>query len=271
MLNLKPWIGKADLLFITLDSLRLDAAEEALERGLTPRLQALLPGHCWERRETPGNFTYPAHLAFFSGFLPTPAGQEKAPRLLAAEFPGSETIGETTVVFAEATVMEALANRGYRTVCIGGVGFFNQQTPLGRELPGRFMESHWDPSLGVTDRHSTENQVAVARQVLAALPAGQRLFLFLNVSAIHQPSCIFAEGAQTDSKETQIQALAYVDRHLPDLILEMARRAPLACVICSDHGTAFGEDGRWGHRLNHPVVLNVPYAEFLLDGGTAGD
>lgn len=28
-------------------------------------------------------------------------------------------------------------------------------------------------------------------------------------------------------------------------------------------GTAYGEDGFHGHRLNHPVVTNVPYAEFI--------
>ena len=31
-------------------------------------------------------------------------------------------------------------------------------------------------------------------------------------------------------------------------------------VICSDHGTAYGEDGYTGHRLAHPVVWDVPYA-----------
>ena len=35
-------------------------------------------------------------------------------------------------------------------------------------------------------------------------------------------------------------------------------------VICSDHGTAYGEDGYTGHRLAHPVVWEVPYAEFIL-------
>jgi hypothetical protein len=36
--------------------------------------------------------------------------------------------------------------------------------------------------------------------------------------------------------------------------------------VCSDHGTAYGEDGYRGHRLGHPVVWDVPYAEFLLEG-----
>jgi len=58
--------------------------------------------------------------------------------------------------------------------------------------------------------------------------------------------------------------LAYVDQHLPMLIDALRRRAPLTCILCSDHGTAYGEDGYWGHRVSHPVVWTVPYAEFAL-------
>jgi hypothetical protein len=32
----------------------------------------------------------------------------------------------------------------------------------------------------------------------------------------------------------------------------------------ADHGDAFGEGGRWGHRLAHPTVTTVPYAERFL-------
>ena len=42
------------------------------------------------------------------------------------------------------------------------------------------------------------------------------------------------------------------------------KRGPWLVVICSDHGTAYGEDGYTGHRLAHPVVWDVPYAEFVL-------
>ena len=34
--------------------------------------------------------------------------------------------------------------------------------------------------------------------------------------------------------------------------------------MCSDHGTAYGEEGYYGHRVAHPVVWTVPYAEFVL-------
>jgi hypothetical protein len=90
--------------------------------------------------------------------------------------------------------------------------------------------------------------------------------MFINISALHQPNCIFFPGETVDSKITQAAALAYVDRHLPPLFQAMQQRAPVMGIICSDHGTAYGEDDYHGHRLSHPVVWNVPYAEFVLPG-----
>ena len=90
------------------------------------------------------------------------------------------------------------------------------------------------------------------------------MFLFLNVSAIHQPNCCYLNGTTADSLATHAAALAYVDAQLPPLFDALRRRGSAMCVICSDHGTAYGEDGFQGHRLAHPVVWTVPYAEFVL-------
>jgi hypothetical protein len=264
MLDINRLIGDCDLLLITLDTLRFDVAQRSLYEGRTPNLAQWLPSDGWERRHTPGNFTYAAHQAFFAGFLPTPTRPGPHPRLFALLFSGSETIAPQTCVFDAPNIVAGLAGRGYHTVCIGGVGFFNKQSPLGSVLPGWFAESYWSEDLGVTSPHSTEDQVATAIAALKRLPDARRVFLFLNVSALHQPNCIFLPGASQDSPETQSAALAYVDRHLPTLVDSMRRRAPLLCIVCSDHGTAYGEDGYHGHRLSHPVVWDVPYAEFLL-------
>jgi hypothetical protein len=267
MLNANDLIGTHDVLFITLDTLRYDVARDALAAGHTPTMAAVLPGERWELRHTPGNFTYAAHHAFFAGFLPTPVAPGPHPRLFATRFPGSETTGERTYVFDAPDIVTGLAGLGYHTICIGGVGFFNKQSPLGNVLPGLFAESHWDPSLGVTDPHATEHQVQRATRCLEGLPETQRVFLFVNISAIHQPNCIFLPGAERDSLASHAAALAYVDRHLPPLFAAMQRRGPCLTLLCSDHGTAYGEDGYWGHRLSHPVVWDVPYAEFVLPAG----
>jgi hypothetical protein len=266
MINANKVIGTHDVLLVTLDTLRYDVARDTLTHGRTPNLAAVLPGGRWEERHSPGNFTYAAHQAFFAGFLPTPAVPGKHPRLFAVRFPGSETTTADTCVFDAPDIISGLAGRGYHTVCIGGVGFFNRQSPLGCVLPDLFAEAHWSPRLGVTDPHSTENQVGLAAEILAGLPRGRRVFLFLNVSAIHQPNCIFLEGAGEDSPASHAAALAYVDRHLPRLLTALQLRAPVLAVLCSDHGTAYGEDGYTGHRVCHPVVGTVPYAEFLLPG-----
>ncbi len=257
-MNVNALVGTHDVLFLVLDALRFDVAAAAQ----IPNLRKLIPGGPWELRHAPGNFTYASHQAFFAGFLPTPARPGRHPRLFSTRFEGSETTTGDTCVFETGDIVSGFAQRGYRTVCIGGVGFFNPANALGRVLPGYFQESHWSQDTGVTARDSTRAQVALAQRVLA--DAGkQRVFLFINVSALHQPNCHYLPGATQDSVQSHAAALEYVDAQLPPLFEALQARGPSLNIVCSDHGTAYGEDGFHGHRLNHPVVSNVPYAEFV--------
>ena len=266
MINAGELVGRTDLLFVTLDTLRYDVARDALAAGLTPNLKRALPPGGWEERHTPASFTYAAHHSFFAGFLPTPTRPGTHPRLFAARFEGSETTSEGTCVFDAPDIVSGLAARGYHTACVGGVGFFNKQNPLGRVLPGLFDESHWEPRFGVAEPRSTEHQVGKALEIISRVPAGRRLFIFLNVSAIHQPNCFYLPGDGRDSLDTHAAALAYVDGQLPPLFEALARRAETLAVLCSDHGTAYGEGGYQGHRVAHGAVWTVPYAEFVLRG-----
>jgi hypothetical protein len=260
---MKQLVGSADILFITLDTLRYDAAQSAWKAGQLRTLQPYLGPNGWQRRHTPGSFTYAAHHAFFAGFLPTPEGNGPHPRLFAAQFAGSESAVESTFTFDEPTLPQALAARDYHTICIGGTGFFNQQNELSRVLPGLFREAHWDPSLGVACRDSATNQVARAMRSLDA--AGeQRVFLFINVSAIHQPNWFYGAEHGPDTLATHQAALVAVDQAVQPLFQRMKERRQTFVILCSDHGHAYGEDGYHGHRLGHEVVWNVPYAEFML-------
>lgn len=263
MLDGNAIVGRCDVVLVTLDTLRYDVAVAALQAGQTPNLAARLPGGQWERRHSPGSFTYAAHQAFFAGFFPTPARPGAHPRLFALRFEGSETITDHTCVFDAPDLISGFAGRGYHTACIGGVGFFNKQNPLGNALPALFAESHWSPQLGVTEPRAPDHQVALACEIAARTPG--RLFLFVNVSALHQPNCHYLPGATADSPQTQAAALAYVDSRLPALFEAFARRGPTLFIVCSDHGTTYGEDGYYGHRLAHPVVWTVPYAEWLSE------
>jgi hypothetical protein len=267
--NLNQIVGSHDLLLITFDTLRYDVAQSLWEQGRTPNLAKLLLPTGWEMRHSPGNFTYAAHQAFFAGFLPTPIAPGNHIRPFALEFAGSTTTGPETCILDAASIPEGLANRGYRTICIGGVGFFNLQNPLSCVLPGLFQERYWSPELGVTDPNSTENQVALACKRLQAIPAQERVFLFINLSALHQPNYFYLPGATSDSLSSHAAALEYIDRALVPLWQALARRGPSFAILCSDHGTTYGEDGYTGHRLAHPQVWTVPYAEVLLSGASA--
>ena len=263
MLNVNQLVGTHDILLLTFDTLRYDVAQTLLEQGRLPNLATLLPDG-WEARHSPGSFTYAAHHAFFAGFFPTPIQPGAHPRPFALTFEGSATITPETCVLDAGSLPEGLTTRGYRTICIGGVGFFNQRNPLGQVLPNLFQERYWSPALGVTDRHSTEHQVQLACNRLLAIPPEQRVFLFINLSALHQPNYFYLPGARQDSLESHAAALEYVDRALVPLWRRLRDRAPTFAILCSDHGSAYGEAGYTGHRCAHPVVWTVPYAEILI-------
>jgi len=254
-----------DLLLLVLDTLRFDVAESEMRSGHTPNLARLLRAG-WEERHSPGSFTYAAHQSFFAGFLPTPARPGAAhTRLFAAQFTGSETTGAMTKVFDAPDIVTGLRGEGWRTICIGGVGFFNLQNPLSRVLPGLFEEQYWDSRFAVTERESTRWQFEFAAEKLK-VEAGRPTFLFINVSALHQPNYFYL-GSATDCVESHAAALRYVDAQIPILVRALeAKSRPTFCIVTSDHGTAYGENGWTGHRVAHPVVWTVPYGEAMVNG-----
>lgn len=257
-------VGTHDIALITIDTLRYDVAARLAESGETPFLARVLPGGRWERRHTPASFTYAAHHAFFAGFLPAPTAPGPHERLFAAAFPGSATSGGQTWVFEAPEVVTALAKAGYHTLCLGGVGFFNLRSPLGSVLPALFAEAHWRPEFGVTAIHGLEAQIDQLELSIAQTAAP--LFTFLNIASLHQPNRHYLHGAEEDGIDSHAAALSYVDGQLPRLFRALASRGrPCFVIICSDHGTAYGEDGYLGHRIAHEVVWTVPYAQFTLE------
>jgi|CXWL01.1.fsa_nt_gi hypothetical protein len=268
--NMHVVVGDHDVILITLDTLRFDAAENAFAHGRLPVLSRWLPSTGFECRQSPGSFTFAAHQAFLAGFLPTPARPGVAgrshPRLMALAFPGSESTTENTYVFLHgANLPEAFAHIGYRSICIGGVGFFNKKNALGSVLPGIFQESYWQQEFGVAHKHSAEAQVALACRLLSE--SEQRVFMLLNISAIHQPNYHYLQDSAIGSSDclaSHEAAFCHVDHALAPLFAALGGRGPAFVIVCSDHGTAYGEDGFVGHRHAHPVVMHVPYAHFVV-------
>lgn len=260
--NMNEIVAESDLVLITLDTLRYDVAQTLWIKGKLPNFSKWLSPDGWEKRHTPGSFTYAAHHAFFAGFLPTPIAPGKHPRLFATQFAGSETAVQNTCTFDAPNIVEGLQQKGFKTICIGGVGFFNKQTPLSTVFPNLFEESYWEPSFGVTNKQSTQVQFEKAADLLEKNP--NPVFLFINISALHQPNCFYLENQLHDSIDSHAAALEYVDSQLP-ILMEALNKRKQSFVICSaDHGTTYGEDGYMGHRIGHPKVWTVPYLEVLL-------
>ncbi len=266
MHDMNQIVGKSNVLFMTFDTLRYDVAQQEYAAGRTPFLARLLP-EGWEQRHAPGSFTYASHCAFFAGFLPTPAQPGLHERLFSLKFAGSETTGASSYCFDTPDIVSGFAELGYRTLCLGGVGFFKKQNPLTCVLPDLFQESYWQAEFGVTDPDSTRHQVECAVQLLKQKPA-QKFFLFMNLSALHQPNCHYLPGSTGDSLASHAAALRYIDSQLPPLFQVLSQLGDTFVILSSDHGTTYGEDGYTGHRLGHEKVWTIPYADFLLPQGS---
>lgn len=251
-----------NILFVTLDSLRYDVAQAAYDNDRTPHLASLLPAGGWERRQTPGTFTLPAHVAFFSGFLPKLPQPEQPPRLWECRPPAFKKPHPSTFVFDAPNLLEGLVQHDYRTVCIGGVTYFSSETPLGSTLPEMFQEDHWRPEFCSPESDSTRHQVDQALEVADWYATRQPLFLFVNVSATHVPHGHYL-GESTDTRASQRAALTYADPHLARLINTLTGRQRWLIIMCADHGDAYGDDGYHGRGIAHPSVMNVPFTTMV--------
>lgn len=259
-------VGAYDILMICLDTLRYDVAAEEEAAGTTPVLNRYGK---WEKCQAPGNFTWPSHHAMFAGFLPYPyevKNMAERERLFFSSSIGlGKKVPEGAYGFSGGTIMEGLAADGYETWCVGGVSFFDKRSDLGKVFPGYFQKSYWNPSFGCTVKDSTKNQVDFLLKKVKKAAQGNRIFLYLNVDAIHYPNYFYLEGAARDSVKSHAAALRYADRELGRLFAGWKEQREKAFVICcSDHGTCYGEDGYQFHGVNHPIVNTVPYKHFFL-------
>ena len=273
-------VGSHHILFLCLDALRYDVAKEQEKMGNTPVLNQW--GE-WQKCQAVGNFTYPAHQGMFAGFFPCFAGAKTHRERISLFF--SEKVGDGRKApkgaygFSRATFVEALAEEGYETCCIGGVSFFDKRSGLGKLFPGYFKYSFWNPSFSPIAPDSTKHQVSFAIKWLEKVPVGKKIFLYLNVSAIHYPNYYYPEmekhqktvqkfqpdkGYEKDTKESHAAALRYADRELEPLLEAFRKKGDTFVICCSDHGTCYGEDGCFSHGINHPMVTTIPYKHFLL-------
>jgi len=259
-------VGALDILFVCLDTLRYDVAVQEEANGGTPVLNQY---GSWQKRQAPGNFTYPSHHAMFAGFLPCQYDAKSVADRELLFFPKAIGLGNKTpegaYAFSGSTIMEGLEKDGYDTWCVGGVAFFDKRSDLGKVFPSYFQKSYWNPSFSCPVKDSTKNQVDFILKKLSNADAQKHIFLYLNVDAIHYPNYFYLDGAVGDSVQSHAAALRYVDGELGRLFTAWKKlRGSTFVICCSDHGTCYGEDGCQFHGVNHPVVNTVPYKHFFI-------
>lgn len=295
-------LAHANLLLITLDSLRLDIAQQADLPNFS-RLHGPIAAY------THGNFTLPAHAAFFTGHLPwpldLPTGMVDGYQRLIRSAAARKVASAVPITFSGPNLMRAYADNGARVVGVGGVTFFDPTT-TGPSLCADFPEFHYDGfrrdsdfgkgrSLVDAERFCGLN-TALVEVFERGLDRDRQHFVFINEQATHFPFA--CPGVPVDAAELaplalydesvvkklpvrqpiidevrpvvarrQRAVLEWLDAKMGEVLGWLARlRRPTLVVVCADHGEAFGEDARLGHFINVDTVLTVPMWVGLIDG-----
>lgn len=261
-----------NLVFLTYDSCRYDVLIEA-RTPVLDSFAAIVPA------QTPANFTFAAHQAFFVGILPNANEDIPYYNRFRRQLVGLVEVGETNVVkdallkvSSDWNVVTGLRDQGYQTVGSGAMNWFRQ-----RSLTHGFERF----------RFTGTDASAQIDFVLGDLDLGRPFFCFINFGETHAPfhfhgktdRCpvdvrarimswpphqVGAVGRNCAAFEHQMRAAEFLDARLPKLLSRLPVNTIV--VVCGDHGECFGEDGYWGHGVNHPKVLEVPLACFSLDG-----
>lgn len=288
-------LADSNLLFITLDSLRLDVGQTAS----LPVLGSLEgPTPCY----THANFTLPAHFAFFAGFLPLPL--DSGYRFLRGRYSrilrpvsARPAPGKVAIAFSGSTVMASFRDAGAVVIGAGGVPYFDPnsaQISFASLFPEFYYSGYSAESDFGDGRTFAEaarySSLVLLRDRLARGPVDplRQYLLFVNEPSTHFPFVCPSTGlTSVDEKylwefdkyvrlkqpvperlgirfrpwgvDRQRAILEWLDAMLGEVLQLLARLSRRTLVIvCSDHGEAFGENNRVGHFLNLDVVLHVP-------------
>ena len=259
-----------DVLFISLDSCRYDTFAAVHAAGDLSQISAVGPLH---QAMAPSYFTYGSHAAFWMGFTPGVIGSAepwlnpKAGKLFRMAFAGhAGQDGERSFRLGGANIIEGFRQRGYCTIGSGAVDWFDDASATGSVLGAPFEHFQF-----AGNTWSLGEQLAWIDERLAEAPAGQPLFVFLNVGETHVPywykgapwprwpsPCVPFGGegcSAAESARRQRVCLSWVDQQLGPLL---QRFADGTVLVCADHGDCWGEDGLWEHGISHDATLTVP-------------
>lgn len=261
-----------NILLLTYDSCRFDVLVEA-DTPVLDSFADVVPA------QTPANFTFPAHQAFFVGILPNAIEDLPFYNRFRKQLVGLVEVGETNVarnalmtIASQGNVLTGLQREGYQVVGAGAMNWFRQESLTWGFEDFLFTGTDADAQIDF---------------LVERLDLGRRFFGFINFGETHAPFDYAGKssrcpvdvrarvmtwppvehgpvGRDNEAYRHQMEAAAFLDRRLPRLF--SALPGDTIVILCADHGECFGEDGYWGHGVNHPAVLEVPLTLFRLDG-----
>jgi arylsulfatase A-like enzyme len=252
-------LGRPHLVLIVVDTLRADyTTPYGYAEDTTPELAR------WAERG----------VVFERGLSQSSWTKISVASLLTSLWPRSHGIHASTDGLGEGafTVAEVLRQAGYRTYGVQTNGWLHQSFgfhqgferylfPMGKgaRLP---KASIW-PSFPKVEEE--------ARRIVAAHPREEPFFLYLHFMDVHEfasPQDYRRYG--TDSKGAYLASIRWVDDGLArvrELLDDAGVLDRTVIVFASDHGEAFGENGKTGHARNVltpvlwvPLVMRFPFA-----------
>lgn len=279
-------VERPNIVVVTVDCCRFDTAALAA----TPTLDALGP---LRRAVTPGTFTLPAHMAFFSGYFPNVMElphrdyySREARQLWRLGRAKQKDRDSYHLLLEGDTLWEGLRRAGYYQLGAGGVRWFLTKT-LTEGFDEFVFAGPNDYSDWFAQRTGADFVLARPDLLVQKLPAAHPWFLFVNALETHAPyndgltplpeeaAAIIARGApiwagrsgrmlHTDLSagdyqvlhRLQVASMETVDARLGVLFDLLPK--PFVALVCADHGECFGENGRWGHGFAAEPVMNVP-------------
>lgn len=266
-----PLFLRMNFLLLTYDSCRHDV----LVAADTPVLDSYSP---IVRAEAPANFTFASHQAFFVGLLPCAVDNVPYYNRFCKQLVGLTEVGERLVAKDSLRTIESSWNlirgfrdQGFQTVGAGAMNWFQQE------------------SLTAGFEHFLFTGRDADRQIdylLSEIDPDRPFFGFINFGETHAPFTFKGKtdhcpvdvrarrmtwppvehgptGRACEAFQHQVACAEFLDRRLPRLFEGLP--GDTVVVLTADHGECLGEDGYWGHGVNHPKVFEVPLAIFRLD------
>ena len=260
-----------NFLLLTYDSCRYDVLVEAS----TPVLDSYARIH---RALSPATFTFAAHQAFFVGILPNTVENVPYYNRFCKQLIGLQEVGEGQVVKESMrkvqsswNLVQGFRDEGAQTVGAGAMTWFKQES-----LTSGFEDFLW------TGRDACRQ----IEYLLSKTDIHQPFFGFINFGETHAPYHFKGQstrcpddvrarrmewppkehgptGRATEAFHYQCKAAEFLDNQLPTLFDTLP--SDTIVILTADHGDCFGEDGYWGHGVNHDKVFEVPLSIFRLD------